>query len=579
MAAKPKLDAAGSPRKAFVILSLVAALALWLPAFAQDIASDQARLPAAQSAFDAGRWEEAAKLARGPVDQSPELDFLAGLALARLEKWDEAKLEFDAGFRKAPGDSRFLVELAGIAYKQRDFRTAKKNLHTALTLNPRDSYSREFLATIYFLEGNLEAALQHWNLVDKPLLRSVAYVPSLKLKESLRDRAVAFNAPQVLTAYALLTTQARLDNLGIFSSQRIELSPVDSGNYDATLHLAERNGWGDSKVEGMVSLFSGLPYSTVYPEFYNLGRDAVNLTSLARWDSEKRRISLSLSMPMYGDPGLRLRFYADARNENWNLSQTFLGVGAPLTDLNMRRVAAGVEVHAVMNGRTSWRAGAEIANRNFRNLSGLTLPAKHTFFTNANSVAGWLGIQQTLLFAPERRFTLDSSAEARAGREFADSLGPFATLRGSLRTDWLPRARGDDYETQAQIRAGAIAGKATLDELFELGIERDNDLWLRGHAGTLDGRKGAAPLGRRFFLANWEIDKNLYQNGFFTVKLGPFLDSGAVADSSGLFGSQRWLWDGGAQCKVRLLGSLTVVLSYGRDLRGGRNVFYGTVLR
>jgi tetratricopeptide (TPR) repeat protein len=579
MAAKPKLDAAGSPRKAFVILSLVAALALGLPAFAQDIASDQARLPAAQSAFDAGHWEEAAKLARGPVDQSPELDFLAGLALARLEKWDEAKLAFDAGFRKAPGNSRFVVELAGIAYKQKDFRTAKKNLRAALTLNPRDSYSREFLATIYFLEGNLEAALRHWNLVDKPRLRSVAYVPSLKLKESLRDRAVAFNAPQVLTAYALLTTQARLDNLGVFSSRRIELTPTDSGNYDATLHLAERNGWGDSRVEGIVSLFSGLPYSTVYPEFYNLGRDAMNLTSLARWDSEKRRISLSLSMPIYGDPGLRLRFYADARNENWNLSQTFLGVGAPLTDLNMRRAAAGVEVHAVMNGRTSWSAGAEIANRNFRNLSGLTLPAEHTFFTNANSVAGWLGIQQTLLFAPDRRFTLDSSAEARAGREFADSLGPFATLRGSLRADWLPRARGDDYETQARIRAGAIAGKATLDELFELGIERDNDLWLRGHAGTLDGRKGAAPLGRRFFLANLEIDKNLYQNGFFTVKLGPFLDSGAVADSSGLFGSRRWLWDGGAQCKVRLLGSLTVVLSYGRDLRGGRNVFYGTVLR
>jgi len=562
-----------------VILSLVTVFALGLPALAQDIASDQARLPAAQSAFDAGRWEEAAKLARGPAGQSPKLDFLAGLALARLEKWAEARVAFDAGFRKAPGDARFLVELAGVAYKQEDFRTAKRNLHAALRLNPRDSYSREFLATIYFLEGNLDAALRHWNLLDKPRLRSVAYAPPLKLRESLRDRAVAFNAPQVLTVDALLTTQARLDNLGIFSSRRMELSPVDSGNYDATLHLAERNGWGDSKVEGVVSLLSGLPYSTIYPEFYNLGHDAVNLTSLARWDSEKRRISLSLSMPIYGDPGLRLRFYADARNENWNLSQTFLGSGTPPTDLNMRRAAVGVELGSVMNGHTSWSAGAEIANRNFRNLSGLTLPAERTFFTSATSLAGWLGIQQILLFAPERRFTLDSSAEARAGREFADDLGPFATLRGSLRADWLPRAKGDDYEMQAQIRAGATAGKATLDELFELGIERDNDLWLRGHAGTIDGHKGSAPLGRRFFLANWEIDKNLFQNGFFTVKLGPFLDSGAVADSSGLFGSRRWLWDAGAQCKVRVLGSLTVVLSYGRDLRSGRNVFYGTVLR
>src|SRR5258708_37481343 len=351
MAAEPQLDAAGSPRKGFVILFLFAVLALGLPSFAQDPATDQARLPAAQSAFDAGHWQEAAKLAEGAADQSPELDFLAGLALARLEKWAEAKLSFGAGFRKTPADPRFLVELAGIAYKQKDFRAAKSQLHAVLRLNPQDSYSSEFLATIYFLQGNLEAALRHWNPEDKPRLRSVAFAQSLKLKESLRDRTVAFNAPQVLLADALLTTQARLDNLGIFSSRRMELSPADSGNYDATLHLAEKNGWGDSKVEGIVSLLSGLPYATIYPEFYNLGRAAVNATSLARWDSEKRRVSLSFSLPLYGLPGLGLRLYADARNETWNLGQTFFGAGTPLKDLNMRRAAMGAEVHAVVNDR------------------------------------------------------------------------------------------------------------------------------------------------------------------------------------------------------------------------------------
>jgi len=578
MAIEQQLDAAGSPRKGRVIFVLLAVLTLGLSAFAQDHPPHQARLGEAQNAFDAGRWDEALRLAKGPADQSPDLDFVAGLALARLERWSEAKLAFEAGVRKAPNDSRFRVELAGIAYKQKDFRAAKNNLHAALRLSPQDAYSREFLATIYFLEDNLGAVLKYWNPEDKPRLRSVAFVPSLRLKESLRNRALAFNAPQILTMDALLATQSRLDNLGVFSNRRIELTPAESGNYDLTLHLAERNGWGDSKVGGIVSLLSGLPYATVYPEFYNLGRDAVNLTSLARWDSEKRRVSLSLSLTLYGDPSLRLRLYADARNENWNLARTFFGPGTALTDLNMRRAAAGLEAHSIVNGHWSWSAGAELANRNFRNLSGHNSPAERAFFTGATSVAGWLSVERTLVRVPEHRFTADSSAEATAGREFAAGLGPFATFRGSLRAHWFPRAKGDDYEMQAQIRAGATAGKATLDELFELGVERDNDLWLRGHAGTLDGRKGAAPLGRRFLLANWEMDKNIYQNGFFTVKLGPFLDNGAVADSSGLFGSQRWLWDAGAQCKVRLLGSLTIVVSYGRDLRGGRNVFFGTVL-
>lgn len=579
MAFRAQLDAAGGPPKTRVKLFLFAFLLLAWPAWSQTQTSDQTRLAAARAAFDAGNWQEAVDLARGPSDQSPDLDFLAGLALARLQEWNESRQAFLSGLRKAPRDPRFFVELAGVAYKQDDDRAAKRNLRAALRLNPQDAYSREFLATIFFLEGNLEAALKYWNPEDKPRLRSVAISPSLKLSDSLRNRTLAFNAPQVLTEAALLTTRSRLENLGLFSSQRINLTPAVSGDYDLALRLAERNGWGNSKLEGLVSLLSGLPYQTVYPEFYNLGGKAINFTSLARWDDQKRRVSLALSTPLEGDPSLCLRFFADARNENWNLSQTFSGSGAPLSDLNMRTVTAGADLHAVVDGLWSWAAGAEFAHRNFQNVSASIALSARPFFTNSGSLAVWFGVGRSLLRLPEHRFTLDSSAEVRAGREFAAGLGPFARLRGSLQADWFPQAKGDDYKMRLQLRAGATVGPATLDELFQLGIERDNDLWLRGEAGTLDGRKGAAPLGRRYFLENWELDKNLYQNGLFTLKLGPFFDGGAIADSSGLFGSRRWLWDSGLQCKVRVLGGVTVLLSYGFDLRGGKGVLYGTVQR
>jgi hypothetical protein len=579
MAAQPQLDVARGPRKDRVISFLLALFFISIPGFAQDQSPERARLAAAQSAFDAGQWDEAARLSQGPADQSPELDFLRGLALSRLERWNEARLAFETGAKKSPRDSRFPVELAGIAYKQKNFHIAKKELQMALLLNPGDAYTHEFLGTIYFLEGNLEAALKYWNPEDKPRLRSVAFAPSPQLSESIRNRALTFNAPQVLTGDALLTTESRLDNLGIFSSRRVELTPADSGNYDLTLHLAERNLWGESKAEGILSLLSGLPYSTVYPELYNLGHDAINLTSLGRWDSEKRRLFVALSLPLYGDPSLRLRVYADARNENWDLSQTFFSSTAPLTNLNLRRIVASAEIRAVVSSWWSWSAGAEAGNRNFRNVNPSLSPAERTFFTGGNSLAGWMAAERTLVRVPEHRFVVDSFMEAKAGREFADGLGPFATVRGAFSAHWFPRAKGDDYEMQARIRAGATVGKASLDELFQLGVERDNDLWLRGHAGTQGGRKGAAPLGRRYFLVDWEMDKNIYQNGLFGVKLGPFLDNGAIADSSGFFGSQRWQWDSGVQCKVQILGGVTAVFSYGRNLRGGKGVFFGTVLQ
>ena len=579
MASCEQLDAprrARHGRAAIVLLLFASALGLAAAVHAQEPSSDSSRLAAANAALAKAQWDEAAKIANGLPNQSPDLDFVAGLALARLERWKEAEAAFEAGRRKSPQDSRFLVELAGVAYKQKNFSAAKRDLHAVLVTAPKDDYSREFLGTIYFLEGNLEAALKYWNGVGKPRLHRVAVVPTPKLRERLLTSAVTFNAPQILTDDALAATKSRLDNVGVFPSYRIDLAPAPSGDYDATLHLAERNGWGGSWLEGIASFLSGLPYDTVYPEFYNIRHDAVNFTSLARWDSQKRRFSAALSSPLFDDPSLRIRFYFDARNENWNLSETFFGAGTPLTDLNMRKFAGGVSMRRVVNGNWSWSGGVEFAHRDFRNLDGQTAPAEVSFFTDSNSLAAWLGADRTLIHIPERRFRLDSDAQIRAGRNFTDLLGPFATARGALRADWFPRAKGDDYEMQAQVRAGVTAGKAPLDELFELGLERDNDLWIRGQAGTIDGRKGAAPLGRRYLLANWEFDKIVYRGGFLNLKIGPFLDSGAIADSSAFFGSRGWLWNTGAQCKIRVLGGITVVLIYGRDLRAGRNVYYGT---
>jgi hypothetical protein len=78
-------------------------------------------------------------------------------------------------------------------------------------------------------------------------------------------------------------------------------------------------------------------------------------------------------------------------------------------------------------------------------------------------------------------------------------------------------------------------------------------------------------MGRRYFVATHEIDKNIYSNGLVIIKLSPFLDTGTIKDES--LGSPQWLVDTGAQAKVRVLG-VGFTLTYGKDLRTGNNVFY-----
>ena len=185
-------------------------------------------------------------------------------------------------------------------------------------------------------------------------------------------------------------------------------------------------------------------------------------------------------------------------------------------------------------------------------------------------------VQAALWRLPERRLTLEGGASSQAGRIWSLPSHSFEKLQGSLRLHWLPQSQGDDYEIQHQVRAGKTWGEVPFDELFVLGLERDNDLDMRGHIGTRDGRKGSAPLGRNYFLSNWEVDKNVYRNGIFTVKLGPFLDTCKITDASTALGSQKWLWDLGAQAKVRVFG-VGFAFSYGKDLRSGNNAFYVSV--
>ena len=54
---------------------------------------------------------------------------------------------------------------------------AARYLRRALHLDPTDSYGNDFLGTVYFLQGNIEAALKYWNRVDKPQIAEVRPSP------------------------------------------------------------------------------------------------------------------------------------------------------------------------------------------------------------------------------------------------------------------------------------------------------------------------------------------------------------------------------------------------------------------
>ena len=437
------------------------------------------------------------------------------------------------------------IELASVAFRSEKLEESKEHLRSILRSAPSDTYTNEFLATVYFLEDNTESALKYWNRAGKPLIEDIRVDPPLRTHPVLFDRAFAFSRGSLLSLDDFRTTQARLEATGVFSHYQMQLSPSEDGRFNLTLRAAERNR------APFLSWVRGLPYETLYPEFFNIGGNTLNVRSILRWDSNKRRAYASIEGPLARNPKWRFRLDLDARRENW---------ANPAGSFEMRKVEAAAQIHSIPNGRWNWTSGAAVTQRTVTGppLQGVALK----YFGS---------ITRTLLRNPDEGFSLDSSLMFDAGKLFLDRPARFMKIEHTSSARWLPFGERQGYEMNARLRTGQIIGAAPFDENFVVGLERDSDLWLRGHSATLNGLKDSTMATRSFVLTNLDLQKALHRNGFFRLSAGPFLDTARH--------HSNWFFDTGLQLRLTALGSVTVNLSYGKSLSDGRAALFATAAR
>lgn len=520
------------------------------------------------------KWQDVARLVptSAPLDADDSFDL--GMAYAHMRQWGSARSALLAGSRLCPDQKRFPIELAGIAFENKHYPEASSWLHRALTLDAKDNYVLDFSGTVYFLEGNLAAALKEWNPIQKPLIDALHFDSQLRVHRALLDRSFTFSPQSTLEGSQFLSTTTRLTSLGIFPVFRIELIAGSDGRFNAEFHAIERNGFGENRVSALLSTFGGTFYQTVFPAYYNAKRSATNVESLLRWDAQKRRALLLVSGPLNGLPQWRWQLMTDERNENWIIRRSFTGPAPGLAFLNLQRQVVSAKLSGLPHGTIQWSTGVEVSHRSYRNVDagqalGPDLVAPGYQLKDLVSAGG------TLVDLPERRFTIDCTASSEFARLWSQPARAYEKLRASALAHWFPQAEDDRYEAFHQVRAGHVFGRVPFDELYMLGIERDNDLWLRSLVGTRDGRKGSSPLGSSFILLNNDFDRRFYSNGLLKVRAGPWLDAGRAFAPTAALSTNEWLVGAGGEVRINLLGA-GLVLTYGRDMRLGTNAFFIT---
>jgi len=523
------------------------------------------------------KWADVVDAARPLADRSADVTFELGMALAHLERWDEASEALLAGRRECPDQKRFPIELAGVAFQQKRYPDATSWIRKGLRLDPKDEYANEFAGTVYLLMDNLDAALKYWNRVRRPKINALQIDPQLRVHRLLLERAFVFSPQALMRREDLLTSEARLDAMDVFSAYNIKLAANSDGKFDADFHAIERDGFGNGWLQSMVSVFSGLPYETIYSSYFNIGRSATNFDSLARWDAQKRRVWMSLAGPVHMFPQWRWQIMADGREESWAIRKSFTGIAPVLGSYELKREVGGVTITSIDSGRFEWDSGAELSHRTYANVvSGSALTPD--LISPGYQLKYLAGTKTTFLDQPEHRFTGSAFGSLELARLWSSPARAFGKVQGGAALNWRPQAEGEKYEFAQRVRGGGILGSAPADELWVIGVDRDTDLWLRGHIGTRGGRKGSSPVADRYFLSNSDFYRKVWGNGLISVRAGPLFDTARVVAPTSALAPQQWLFDAGAEVKLTVLGT-GVVFTYGRDLRTGNNAFYGSAVQ
>lgn len=450
---------------------------------------------------------------------------LLALPAGSTPQGDTRKSEIAAASASEPSAAAHpALEAASASFRQGDYARSKTYAERAEQTDPLDSTTNDLLATLYLLDGNVEAALKHWNRIGQPAIRNVGIDPALAIDPVLLDHAFAFSSGSVMTVPDLLLTQRRLDTTRSLSTYRFDFVPVDDNRFDVTLHAADATG------PHYLSWLRGLPYQTVQPHMTDMGRRTLNGNSLLRWDPMKRRAMVSADGTFDGHDSMRFLASADARDELWD----FRG-----SEFRLRRVDGSLSLQSILSSRATWT-------------SGLTAGTARIGYRSSAEV--------DLVRWPEKRLIVSAGGRIEIAR---DHSLLFMKEEPSMHVHWLPKARGEDYETTVQLRAGHAGSRTPVDELFILGLDRDSDLQLRAHSSMTDGRKGAGPMGTHYVLLNAQTVKTVRDFGIARLSAGPFVD---VARMSEVF------VDAGFLLNLSVARSLTISFSLGRDLRSGHTM-------
>lgn len=495
--------------------------------------------------------------AEGRID--PEISLLHGIAAARQGDLDDAENILRALIRENSLFAAAYTELAGLRFLAGDLDSVPKLLEKSLDLDPTQSYAREFLGTVYYLQGRKLRAVQTWNRLGQPRIHSISYLVPEGAAPPLVDRLAKINEHEVLQHHKLLQAQWTLEMLHLGERLDFRLRPRSESLWDLELATAPPNPLGWLPEAGLLNAASLLTYRRIGFQFPREPLRNVHMELGLGGHPAHRDLRASTwfrFLSLYPDA---LELNLSVWEEAWSLPS-----GADRVSVGGNRLESRYRVVLPYRQSIKFTAGYQQQFGDLAQLEGL-LNERHV----ARVGLGWQG---RIGLDGDEAVRLDFGLEGRAFFAVGTGSDSGRQLDGHMVFRWLVR---DSSATSVRIsvKNGRSTGLVPLNDLYHLGVGPGNPLPLRAHKTVQRGRNGVAPLAPNCVLVNVDLTHGLFRWGILGVVGRAFFDAARVNRTALGMTPHGWYRDAGAGLAVNILGREVLQITWAHDLRDGRSVF------
>lgn len=135
------------------------------------------------------------------------------------------------------------IDSAMTALRAGDHEMARAVARTLLDDPSRSAVGRRILATSFYLEGEEEEALRHWNTVSEPRIDLVEIRGARQTRHHVLARRLGLEPGAILTEADLRLGRRRLSDVDALRRVRVSYEPLAGGDVEVRAYVQARSRW------------------------------------------------------------------------------------------------------------------------------------------------------------------------------------------------------------------------------------------------------------------------------------------------------------------------------------------------